>query len=56
MGNRVCAHLIKDVYMLTDERGISMVKAPTATSATNSRTLSSTRKVVHARMRITNGT
>jgi hypothetical protein len=28
MGHRVCAHLIKDVYMLTDERGIAMVQAP----------------------------
>ena len=28
MGHRVCTHLIKDVYMLTDECGIAMVQAP----------------------------
>lgn len=28
MGHRVCAHLIKDGYMRTDERGVAMVQAP----------------------------
>jgi hypothetical protein len=61
MGHRVYAWPINDVKMCANghwnSNGTGAARlAPTATSAISSLTRSSTRRVVHARMRIMNGT